>query len=227
MTGKIQRAICALMIVLSAASLAAVPAAAEEKNDKLLVKEGFVYDPKLDAKYSNTMTVCVNEDGNLEIVKYSGWAEDVEIPATVHGMDVVGIQENAFADIGAKTIKLPDTIEYIAANAFLNCVNLTEVVFGSNLKTVGYRLFNNCPELKSVVFPESLEKIEGRCFYNCPALESVYVPGTTDASAGLAKHEQCPNLTVITVKGSSAARVAGYDDFTVEYVEGEQSSDSK
>ena len=220
MTSVLKKSICAVLAAVSVLTVTAVPAAAEETDEKMMVLEGFVYSPELDAKYSNSMTVCVNEDGNLEIVKYTGWAEDVEIPGSVHGMQVVGILENAFTNCVAKTIKLPDTIEFIGPNAFVNCNNLVEVEFGANLKTVGYRLFNNCPSMTTVVFPESLEKIEGRCFYQCPALESVYVPGTTDASAGLANHDQCPDLTVVTVKGSSAEKVAGYDLFPVEYVEG-------
>ena len=224
MLSIIRKIMCAIMIVAAAAALTAAPAAAEPPR-KMLVLEGFVYSQELDAKYSNSMTVCVNDNNDLEIVKYTGWAEHVEIPESINGLTVVGIQERAFENIGAETIKLPDTIEFIDANAFLNCNNLTEVEFGSGLKTVGYRLFNNCQSLKTVVFPESLETIEGRCFYQCPALESVYVPGTTDASAGLAKHDDCPNLVVVTVEGSSAAKVAGYDMFPVEYVEGEPSRD--
>ena len=50
---------------------------------------------------------------------------------------------------------------------------ITKVVIGSKVTSIGSRAFQDCTNLKNVTFPSSIETIEKWAFYGCVALESV------------------------------------------------------
>ena len=56
-------------------------------------------------------------------------------------------------------------------NTFKNDTALTNVVFGSGLKTIGGESFRACTALKTVNFPAGLATIDGYAFYGCSSLE--------------------------------------------------------
>ncbi|MDE6679367.1 MAG: leucine-rich repeat protein, partial [Ruminococcus sp.] len=82
--------------------------------------------------------------------------ETVVIPEKVNGYPVTAIGFSAFTNATIKKIALPETIEYIEADAFYNCQFLEEINFPENLKYIGNSAFwytnlkdikINCPEL--------------------------------------------------------------------------------
>ena len=56
----------------------------------------------------------------------------------------------AFEGIGIKELELPNGLESIEDNAFLNCKELTKVVLPETLTSVRYGTFRNCVQLKIV-----------------------------------------------------------------------------
>ena len=64
----------------------------------------------------------------------------------------------------------------IGANAFADCINLTEIVLPKSITTIGREAFNGCNGLKNVILPNSVESIGEKVFFNCINLSNIYVP---------------------------------------------------
>ena len=64
----------------------------------------------------------------MVIVKYTGSASSVTVPATIAELPVVEIGEGAFENNTAITsVDLPDTVEVIGKRAFAGCTALNEM----------------------------------------------------------------------------------------------------
>jgi len=83
------------------------------------------------------------------------------------------VAEEAFSCSGLKEISLPDSVTYLGANLFCNCVELEAVKLPAFLKTLPPFLFCGCKSLKKVEMPlEVLDFSEG-LFAGCTALEEI------------------------------------------------------
>lgn len=88
--------------------------------------------------------------------------EEVEV---AEGVAAIG--PYAFKDGLLHSIKLPEGLNSIESDAFLNCRNLESVEFPSTLSEVSYRAFGGCGSLKRVSIPASLKKIYPTAFKLC------------------------------------------------------------
>jgi len=86
-----------------------------------------------EAYASNEDGFMYNDYGSyVGIVGYEGEENGgvLVIPSEINGLPVTRIEKNAFADTGdygyLTSITIPETIEYIGANAFAGCKNVTE-----------------------------------------------------------------------------------------------------
>lgn len=71
---------------------------------------------------------------------------------------------------------VPDAVTSIASYAFDNSPNLTKVIIGKNVTTIGTGAFRNCKSLETVVFEDSYtvqKTIGDYAFNNCPTLTEV------------------------------------------------------
>ncbi|MFA6866524.1 MAG: leucine-rich repeat protein [Clostridia bacterium] len=93
----------------------------------------------------------------------------INIPSTIEGKTVVGIADNAFENcLSITTINLNDAaIETIGDYAFLDCVNLVNVILSESLLDLGECAFKNCSSLKNISIPTNLRNIEENAFVNC------------------------------------------------------------
>jgi hypothetical protein len=72
------------------------------------------------------------------ITNYFGDSEQIEIPETLDGFTVKSIGYEAFAKTPITSVIIPETLKSISSDAFLNCKNLTEVIFPySDIKFYG------------------------------------------------------------------------------------------
>ena len=95
----------------------------------------------------------VLDDGTVEITKYIGSAEKVEIPEKINGKSVTSIGNYAF--------------EY--------CENITSVTIPDSVTSIGFRVFSNCTSLTSITIPNSVTSISGEAFGNCTSLTAINV----------------------------------------------------
>lgn len=97
--------------------------------------------------------------------------------AVKEGTEVVfgqGVRVNDYmTDI--RFLLLPDSVSVIMENAFCECKNLKQVVFGKGLKMICAHAFEECG-LTSVILPEGIIAVCDNCFHNNRSLEIVYLP---------------------------------------------------
>ena len=126
----------------------------------------------------------------------------LEIPATIDGVQVVSIGDDAFSacdqitqvslpntvtNIGAyafsgcaalTSVVIPDSVTQMGNGAFAECVNLKSVIVGKKVKTLPYQAFYNCESLSQVILQRGLETIQSEAFYNCGDLRTISFPNT-------------------------------------------------
>ena len=111
-----------------------------------------------------TVTLTSDNTGVL-IVSYNGNASSVVIPATIQGMPVRIIGEDAFVGRSLEpnrtltSVVIPEGVTEIQDRAFLSCRNLSSVTLPSTLAALEGRAFFNCISLQSIALPANLSKM--------------------------------------------------------------------
>jgi len=105
------------------------------------------------------------------LVRYTGTAETVSVPASV---EVIG--EEAFADNAFITnIQLGKDVKEIAYNAFSGCKGLTSIEIPDSVEIIGNAAFSNCTNLKDVKIGGGLEELGTAVFAGCENLEEISI----------------------------------------------------
>ena len=96
----------------------------------------------------------LESDGKIIISSYSGTSTDLIIPASIGGMPVVSIADNAFQNTDLSSVSIPETVESIGWFAFESCAALKMVIVSKNVNEIGFNAFANCKDLV-IYAPES------------------------------------------------------------------------
>lgn len=143
----------------------------------------------------------VNQD-TATITKYKGAGGTVEIPATLGGYPVTGIQMQAFIECASlKSVSMPESMTWIGDSAFAGCTGLKQVEFSPNLTAIGSKSFYSCNGLTSVVVPDKVTSIESLAFFGCLNLESITIPASVTTLNSSFVYG-CTNLKKIEFKGT-------------------------
>ncbi|MDE5569217.1 MAG: leucine-rich repeat domain-containing protein [Ruminococcus sp.] len=135
-------------------------------------------------------------DGGVTITKYTGNELDVVIPDTIEDVPVTKIGFYAFeAQFNIESVILPDTIEVICENAFMDCSSMKSINLPETLTEIERGAFVACTSLESLVIPASTISIEMEAFTACESMTSLTVnnPELKYEDWGL---ESIPSLTV-------------------------------
>ena len=76
--------------------------------------------------------------------------------------------------------------------------NITQVVIGNEVTSIGNYAFSGCSYLTSIIIPESVTSIGSGAFWNCNGLTSVTIPNSV-TNIGSNAFEGCSRLTSITI----------------------------
>ena len=118
----------------------------------------------------------VLDDRTVEITKYIGSAEKVDIPKTIDGKSVTSIGEWAFRFCRNLTsITIPDSVTYIGYFAFELCENLTSITIPNSVTNIGRYAFGYCKSLKNITIPGSVTTIDSWAFIGCTSLTEIKV----------------------------------------------------
>ena len=99
------------------------------------------------------------------------------VPSFINGKAVVGIKANGFYECAGVTgLILPDTVEYIDANAFFGCEELTRVRWSAGLRKINTGAFDYTG-LETLVLPEGVTFLGANAFGHAK-LKSVSLPST-------------------------------------------------
>lgn len=121
---------------------------------------------------------------------YTG-SSDLVVPATIDGVEVLGIGVDCFYD----------------------CDGLTSVTLPEGLATIGDYAFAECDKLRGMRFPESVTSIGSCAFYNCADLEAVCIYNGVQ-SIGSGAFAQCGTLSYILYNGT----IGQWDSLYGEYI---------
>lgn len=153
-----------------------------------------------------------SSDG-LTIYQYDGYdtAGVLEIPETIHGRPVTGIEESAFAKSDFSEIRLPDTLTTIGDFAFSSCGNLTRIEIPASVTSLGSSVFVSCDKLKDIsvagdstsyqVIDQVIYTKDGGTLVTCPTASRVTIPDTVTRIADYAFYYN-KNLRQITIPES-------------------------
>lgn len=110
----------------------------------------------------------LNETGEIITQCKHDLAGEVAIPSQINGQTITGIAANAFANQTEITqISLPNTVTSIANNAFSDCTSLTTVSGINNVQSIGEYAFKNCDALTSIAIPAGTTYIGDGAFAGC------------------------------------------------------------
>ena len=175
-----KRRLFSLLLTL-AMLLSLLPAAHALGEEKLPDEDGYGYTYRF-----------VTRD-TIEITSYYGYESEVVVPATIDGYTDVGIQSfhategYSDPDVVVRKVTLPDTVTYIADDAFYDSDDwsakthsaLREIVLPQSLKTIGERAFYGSG-LMIVRFPQSLRTVADEAFKNSTRLIALDFPAGTE-----------------------------------------------
>lgn len=129
-------------------------------------------EPLIDGDFEYT----TNEEGIVEITKYTGTGGDVVIPSTIEGKNVTQIGQYSFENCtGLTSITIPDTVTTIWWNAFEGCTALSNVTLPNSVTAIHRSAFRGCIGLSSIKIPASVTSIGERIFYGCTNLSEIKV----------------------------------------------------
>ena len=89
----------------------------------------------------------------------------------------------------------------IGEAAFRSCSHLTSVNIPNSVTTIGNNAFNGCSSLTSVTIPNSVTTIGEAAFSNCSSLTSVTIPNSVTTIGGWA-FSDCSSITSVTIPNS-------------------------
>lgn len=119
----------------------------------------------------------------------------------------------AFRGSGIKEIEIPAGIEAIPNWTFMDCANLTKVVFHEGLTSIGSHAFENCTALEKVELPEGLTQLDG--FTGCTNLKEITLPGTLESISSGAFND-CTALKSLVIPSSVTSVKFAFKGWTAE-----------
>lgn len=94
------------------------------------------------------------------------------------------IKNGAFSGcVNLRKVEIPATAEYIGKGIFSGCKRLQQAAFEEENKKIiriPAEAFMECQELSMVVFPEYITEIERRAFYKCMNLTEIKIPQSVE-----------------------------------------------
>lgn len=85
------------------------------------------------------------------------------------------LPDNSFVDcISLTNVYFPEKLIGIGSNAFSGCSSLIELEIPANLTSIGSGAFSNCSSIPVMKLPDGVTSISSNLFANCTGLEKVY-----------------------------------------------------
>ena len=133
----------------------------------------------------------------LTTLGYQAFASCSSLQTLVVGKSLTNI-DNSFFNDNIRTLEYncPANIPLYVKNA-----NLTTVIVGDDVTSIGYQAFNGCSGLKTVTIGKSVTTIDSYAFHGCSSLQSISLSDGITTIGGYA-FKDCIRLTSITLPKS-------------------------
>lgn len=155
------------------------------------------------------------KDGKATVTGYDGNAQELEIPATLGGKDVIAIGDSVFdANKTLKKVIIPEGITKIGDSAFYDCENLERVDIPFSVTTISDWAFKGCKSLKRAFIRGAVSTIGESMFLGCEGLTAISVPSSL-TEIGESAFRGCTSLKEIYYADSFSSF---YDDVSISSV---------
>lgn len=213
-----KKLIASLLSFCMVVELGALPVMAtyENKTDddsEVLLEEVPILPESLDLPTTfstgTSMDVDWAEGGSIKFDYSTGYITSADstvtslnIPSSINGTPVVGIDNSAFRYCSnLTTVTIPDSVTSIGSFAFNSLSGLTSMTIPDSVTNIGGYAFQNCTNLKSINIPSSVINIPICTFEGCTSLEIVDISnGLTEI--GFSAFRNCISLATITLPNS-------------------------
>ncbi|MBE6675621.1 MAG: leucine-rich repeat domain-containing protein [Ruminococcaceae bacterium] len=146
-------------------------------------------------EYDNAFYIGNKQNPYVVLVK----AKDNSIVSCNIHQNTKMIAAGAFQDCKElSNISISDGVEKIDGNAFKNCISLTSVIIPDNVKSIGERTFYGCTGITNIVLPNGIAKLENGLLYECSGLTDISIPQSV-TSIGDSVFANCSGLTNFTI----------------------------
>jgi len=88
---------------------------------------------------------------------------------------VTTIGRNSFAHTALTSICISDSVTTIGLGAFIQCLSLSSVTLGNNVRNIGEYAFSGCSALSNISIPDSVTQLQTGVFRECYNLASVSI----------------------------------------------------
>ncbi len=133
----------------------------------------------IDEEYTNMFTYEIIDE-TVNILRYVGENNVVEIPELIDGYPVTSIETGAFkGNLNIISVIIPDNVKILGAEIFKDCTGLKEVIIGSGIEIIPEGAFRNCTSLNNFRFGMGINQIFDRAFQNS-ALTSIVIPDSIE-----------------------------------------------
>jgi len=139
------------------------------------LNESYRYDAPFGGKTTLTTLTIGKEVAEIGDNAFSGCTG---LKSVTIGSNVTKIGSNAFASCGFTNIIIPDKVQSIEFNAFLECGELAEIIIPKSVTSIAYRAFKNCRKLRNITLEDgtttlfirayTLDGYSDNAFNNCP-----------------------------------------------------------
>ncbi|MBQ8539468.1 MAG: leucine-rich repeat protein [Ruminococcus sp.] len=145
----------------------------------------------------------INYGTEFEIDAYKGGRTTVSTPYSHNDIPITSVGAMAFMSNDVITrVYLNDTITSVQDHAFLDCVNMKEVVIIGNISHISYSAFAGCKSLASINLEDtSISYVSSSCFMDCDALMDIELPETA-TSINENAFAYCDSLAKVTIPES-------------------------
>lgn len=123
-------------------------------------------------------TYEVNEEDTVTITGFSEYPlENVVVPETLNGKNVVAIGKGAFSGYCDITkVTLPESLKTIEEYAFAYCDGIEEIIIPDGVEVIGENSFCGCSNLMKVILPKGITRINEYTFERCENLRQIRIP---------------------------------------------------
>ena len=150
-------------------------------------------------------------DGN-KLVKYTGTASAVSIPATIKEIGEEAFLDNAYIS----SVVIPDSVERIGYAAFSGCNNLSKVTIPDSVETIDTAAFCNCSALSEVKIGSGLKKLGSGVFVGCQLLSEIKIGSSKFSCENSAIYNKDKTKLYGVLQGKKESAYSMPD--TIEYI---------
>ena len=169
--------------------------------DDLLLSFGSISRMSDDDGSSQGLAFQSNGDGTCALTGIGTCNDtDIVIPdKSPAGDNVTSIANNAFyGNTDITSVIGGKYIETIGDSAFRSCINLKSASFEEGLKRIRYNAFQDCADLETITLPDSLLRIDNVAFGSCHSLKTLMIPGNVN-TLGTYVFDDCTSLAKVTI----------------------------